>query len=113
MSVDDIAAVIGADYGFSDARADLIATTERAFADVRGNTLGYAESRVVSGLQWITANGGDDDRICPDCEMNDGATVPMDENGEAAEAFPSGATTVPAHPGCLCDLLPALNEEAA
>ena len=111
MSVDEIATVIGADYGFSDARAELIATTERAFADVRGNCLGYAASGVVAGLEWITANGGEDDRICPDCEMNEGAVVPMDDNGEATEPFPSGDTTVPAHPGCLCDLLPSLTEE--
>jgi len=110
MSVDDIAKVIGDDYGFSDSRAQLIATTERAFADVAGNKMGYAESGVVGGLQWITANGGEDDRICPDCEMNDGATVGMDADGNASEAFPSGATTVPAHPGCLCDLLPVINE---
>jgi hypothetical protein len=111
MSVDDISAVISKDYGFSDRRADLIATTERRFADVRGNTLGYAESGVVKGLQWICANGGTDDRTCADCEMNDGAAVGMDADGNATEAFPSGATTVPAHPGCLCDLLPVLSEE--
>ena len=111
MSVQDIAAVLQEDYEFSAARAELIATTERAFADVRGNCIGYAESGVVGGLEWTTANGGDDDRICPDCEMNDGAVVPMDEDGNAAEPFPSGDTTVPAHPGCLCDLLPVLNDE--
>jgi hypothetical protein len=112
MSVDEIAAVLKADYEFSDKRAELIATTERAFADVRGNCIGYAASGVVGGLEWTTANGGDDERICPDCEMNDGAVVPMDEDGNAAEPFPSGDTTVPAHPGCLCDLLPELKDDA-
>ena len=89
-----------------------MATTERAFADVRGNQIGYAESGVVSGLEWQTANEGEDDRTCPDCELNDNTTVAMDpETGEATEAFPSGATTVPAHPGCLCDLLPVLTND--
>ncbi len=112
MSVQDIAKVLEADYAFSERRAELVATTERAFADVRGNQIGYAASGVVGGLEWVTANEGEDERTCPDCELNDSTTVPMDpETGEATEPFPSGATTVPAHPGCLCDLLPALTDE--
>jgi len=111
MSVDELADALSSAYAFSDQRAELIATTERAFADVRGNTLAYAESGVVAGLEWVTANGGDDGRTCEECEMNNGAVVPMDADGNAAEPFPSGAMTVPAHPGCLCDLLPALKEE--
>lgn len=111
MSVDELADALSSAYAFSDQRAELIATTERAFADVRGNTMAYAESGVVAGLEWVTANGGDDARTCEECEMNNGAVVPMDADGNAAEPFPSGATTVPAHPGCLCDLLPALKEE--
>ena len=112
MSVQDIAKVLEEDYAFSEQRAALVATTERAFADVRGNQIGYAESGVVSGLEWQTANEGEDDRTCPDCELNDNTTVAMDpETGEATEAFPSGATTVPAHPGCLCDLLPVLTND--
>ena len=110
MSADDIAGVIGEDYGFSEARAELIARTERAFADIRGNTLAYAASGVVGGLQWITANEGDD-KVCPDCEMNDGEEVDMDENGEAVEPFPSGDTVAPGHPDCRCDLLPVLKPE--
>ncbi len=111
MSVDELAGVLSESFGFSDRRAELIAQTERAFADVRGNTLGYAASGVVGGLKWICANGGDDERTCADCEMNDGAEVGMSADGTATEAFPSGAITVPAHPGCLCDLLPVLSEE--
>ena len=112
MSTDQIAEVIGADYGFSEARAELIARTERAFADVRGNTLGYAASGVVASLEWIVANEGDD-KVCPDCEVNQGAVVPMDpETGEATEAFPSGDLVAPAHPDCRCDLLPVLTPES-
>lgn len=111
MSTDQIAEVIGADYGFSEARAELIARTERAFADVRGNTLAYAASGVVGGLRWIVANEGDD-QVCPDCEQNDDVVVPMDpETGEATEAWPSGDTECPAHPDCRCDVLPVLSQE--
>ena len=101
MSTEDIADVIGADYGFSEARAELIARTERAFADVKGNLLGYAASGQVEGLRWITANEGDD-KVCADCELNDDVVVPMDpETGEATEAFPSGDTVAPGHPDCF------------
>jgi hypothetical protein len=111
MSADDIADVISKDYGFSEARAELIARTERAFADVRGNTLAYAASGVVGGLKWITANEGDD-KVCPECESNDDVEVPMDpETGDATEAWPSGDTECPGHPDCRCDLLPVLSNE--
>lgn len=112
MSVDELADALASTYAFSDQRAELIATTERAFADVAGNRLAYGASGVVGGLEWVTANGGGDERTCEECDLNNGAVVPMDEAGNATEPFPSGATTVPAHPGCLCDLLPVLNEEA-
>ena len=111
MSTEDIADVIGADYGFSEARAELIARTERAFADVKGNLLGYAASGQVAGLRWITANEGDD-KVCADCELNDDVVVPMDpETGDATEAWPSGDSVCPAHPDCRCDLLPELTDE--
>ena len=112
MSVDELADALADSYAFSEDRAELIAQTELAFADVRGNCIAYGQSGVVGGLIWIVANAGagGDARTCEDCDMNDGARVPMEANGEASEAFPSGATTVPAHPGCLCDLLPDLNE---
>jgi hypothetical protein len=115
MSVDDIASSLASTYGFSDERAHLIAQTERAFADVAGNRKAYAASGVVGAIEWACANGGDGvegaDSPCPDCEQNDGQTVPLGKDGEATEAFPSGDTTVPAHPGCLCDLLPVVDDD--
>lgn len=111
LSVDELADRLSESYAFSDTRADLISRTELAFADVKGNCLAYAESGVVDGLIWITANEGEDDRTCEDCQINNGARVGIGPDGEATEPFPSGDTTVPAHPGCLCDLLPALSPE--
>ena len=101
MSVDELADALASTYAFSDQRAELIATTERAFADVAGNRLAYGASGVVGGLEWVTANGGGDERTCEECDSNNGAVVPMDEDGNATEPFPSGATSVPAHPGCF------------
>ena len=109
LSVDELADVLAGAYAFSEERAEIIATTELAFADVRGNCIAYAESGVVGGLTWITANGGEDGRICSDCEMNDNQTVPMGPDGMPTEAWPSGTEAPPPlHPGCLCDCLPDL-----
>jgi hypothetical protein len=122
QSVRELAAAIESAHAFSRERAELIAATELAFADVRGNKMAYAESGVVGGLQWITANNGTDGRIgragtapdgtCEDCEMNHLAIVPMGADGNAAAAYPSGATGVPAHPRCLCDEMPVIREDA-
>jgi hypothetical protein len=101
MSVDEIAAVIEKDYMFSAERAELIATTERAFADATGNMLAYRESGVVEGKEWVLGSEHED-QDC-DCEPNaDAGTIPLDEN------FPSGDDTVPAHPRCVCDVLPVV-----
>ena len=104
MSVQDIANVIGQDYAFSAERAELIATTERAFADVAGNMLAYRESGVVSGKESILGSEHDDGAEC-DCEANaDAGVIGLDEN------FPSGDDAAPYHPRCVCDTLPVLKE---
>jgi hypothetical protein len=105
MSVQDIAEVIGKDYSFSQERAELIATTERAFADVAGNMIAYRESGVVKGKQWILGSEHEDGAEC-DCEANaEAGVVDLDDN------FPSGDDAAPAHPRCVCDVLPVLNDD--
>lgn len=111
LSVDELASEIMNHHTFSRERAELIAVTELAEADVRGNKQAYAESGVVSGLQWITANSGNDERTCEDCELNDGAIVPIGPDGMATINYPSGAKGVPAHPRCICDEIPVLKED--
>jgi len=111
LSVQELAAEINGAHAFSRERAELIAVTEMAEADVTGNKMGYAASGVVGGLQWLTANEGEDDRTCEDCEKNHLAIVPMGADGMAAQPYPSGARGVPAHPRCICDELPVLKED--
>ncbi len=104
MSVDEIAAVIGKDYMFSEERAELIATTERAFADAAGNMAAYRDSGVVAGKEWVLGSEHEDQEC--DCEANaDAGTIALDDN------FPSGDDTVPAHPRCVCDVLPVVAED--
>jgi len=94
--------VLQENYGFSEGRSDLIARTEIAFADSRGNYMAYVNSGLVSGKEWIRGSEAYD---CDICETNAAAGVIGLE-----EAFPSGDLTPPAHPNCVCDVLPVLAE---
>lgn len=90
-------------YAFSDDRAEMIARTETAMADVAGNMAGYRESGLVVGKKWITAG---DDEVSLECELNgDAGVVGLDD------AFPSGASEPPEHPNCRCDVVPVLAED--
>jgi SPP1 gp7 family putative phage head morphogenesis protein len=102
LSNDALADLLAENYGFSDARAEVIARTETAFADVSGNLEGYKASGQVSGKQWIISQ----DEICDECQELDGVTVGLDEN------FPGdGGDGPPLHPNCRCDIIPVLTEE--
>ena len=92
-------------YAFSEQRAETIARTETAFADSRGNMIAYKESGVVSGKEWIMGSEHDIDDECDDNEA--AGVIGLDDE------FPSGDTEAPAHPNCVCDVLPVLAEQEA
>ncbi len=99
----DLADEIAESEWFSDARAERIARTETAFADVRGNLEGWQASGVVAGKEWKTGAG-----CCEACDELDGEVVGLDEE------FPGdGGDGPPAHPNCRCDVLPVLKEDDA
>lgn len=101
-SNDQLAAALADEYAFSPERAETVARTETAYADVQGNLEGYKASGVVQGKQWIVAQ----DEFCDDCQALDGVTVGLDES------FPNdGGDGPPLHPNCRCDVLPVLIEE--
>lgn len=93
-----------ANYAFSEERAEMIARTETAFADSRGNMIAYKESGVVSGKEWILGSEHDQEDECDDNVA--AGVIGLDDD------FPSGDTEAPAHPNCVCDVLPVLMEEA-
>ena len=98
LSNDDIAKALASAYAFSDERADMIARTETAFADVAGNMIAYRESGEVESKQWITGEG-----CCDECAELNGVIVDLDEN------FPGdGGDGPPLHPNCRCDVLPLI-----
>lgn len=101
MSNDDLAALLEENYSFSPERAEMIARTETAFADVAGNMAGYRESGVVESKRWIV--GGD---CCDLCQEMDGVVVGLDED------FPNGGGDgPPLHPNCRCDVSPVVTEQ--
>lgn len=97
-SNDQLADALSSDSAFDDARAEMIARTETAAADVQGNLIGWQESGVVASKEWKTGAG-----CCDECDELDGEVVPLDED------FPDGDP--PLHPNCRCDILPVLSEE--
>jgi len=94
-------AVAGCD-AFSAARAETIARTELAFADMAGAMQGYRASGVVAGKAWSTAQ---DDKVSDECQE-------CEEAGEIAldALFPGGVDAPPRHPNCRCSVLPVLTE---
>ena len=101
---DDIATALADNYGFSDERAETIARTETAYADVQGNLEGYKASGVVDMKEWSTG-GGD---TCDECNGLDKVQVPLDDD------FPDeGGDGPPLHPNCRCDILPVLADNSA
>lgn len=100
-SNDQLADAIAGNYAFSDDRAETIARTETAFADVAGNLAGYRASGQVESKQWIVG-----DACCDDCADLDGVVVDLDDD------FPGdGGDGPPLHPNCRCDIVPILSEE--
>lgn len=90
-------------YAFSEDRAEMIARTEIAFADSRGNMIAYQESGVVGGKKWILGSEHEDDDECDANAAED--VIPIDQ------AFQSGDMEPPLHPRCVCDCIPILTEE--
>ena len=102
MSNDDLADLLAENYAFSDERAEMIARTETAFADVAGNMTAYRESGVVESKEWLVGDG-----CCELCQEMEGiGPIPLDEN------FPNdGGDGPPLHPMCRCTVIPVVSEE--
>lgn len=80
-------------YGFSSARAQMIAQTEMNRAHGEGALAGYKASGVELKV-WIAAPDS-----CDECvENEDEGPIPIDEK------FQSGDETDPAHPNCTCTI---------
>ncbi|AEV24614.1 phage putative head morphogenesis protein, SPP1 gp7 family [Azospira oryzae PS] len=102
-SVQEMASQIEDANAFSEARAEMIARTELAKADVAGSMEGYRASGVVQGKRWITA---EDDLVSDECKAcGDAGVIGIDD------VFPSGEDAPPNHPNCRCAVVPVLDDE--
>jgi len=101
MSNGDLADLLADNYGFSDDRAEMIARTETAYADVQGNLKAYEASGVVAQKRWITGEG-----CCPKCDELDGKVIDLDESFDADGEEIDGP---PFHPNCRCDIVPIVD----
>jgi SPP1 gp7 family putative phage head morphogenesis protein len=86
---------------FSEDRAEMIARTESAKADVAGNIEGWRVSGVVDKKEWIAAPD-----CCDDCQELDGQIVDLDDSFDG-----DGGDGPPLHPRCRCNVLPVLSDE--
>ena len=100
-SNDRLAGALTESHAFSDTRAEMIARTETAVADVQGNLEGWRATGQVAGKQWLTAPG-----CCDECQALNEVVVDLD-----AEFPDDGGEGPPLHPNCRCDVLPVLTEE--
>lgn len=98
LSNDDLADVLVDSYGFSADRAETIARTETAEADVQGNLASYQESGVQK-KRWVVGDG-----CCDVCQELDGEEVAIDD------VFSDGSDGPPQHPNCRCDVLPVFDD---
>lgn len=96
-SNDRLAKEIGDSFAFSDARAETIARTETAYADIQGNMVAYEESGIVVKKRWYVAQS----EYCDICDGN------AQQGAIGLKAFfASGDYAPPAHPNCRCDVIP-------
>lgn len=101
-SNDRLASEIEAHAAFGADRAELIARTETAIADIEGSAIAYDESGLVAGEKWLTAAG-----CCNKCAALSGKVVKFGEG-----FVPSGyRKRPPLHPRCRCDVLPVFPED--
>ena len=86
-------------YAFSSQRAEAIARTEVAFAEVEGNKTIWEKTGVVTHKVWLIS-----EEPCDDCVENSKVGII-----EYDDDFPNGDP--PVHPNCTCDIAPAIIEQ--
>jgi hypothetical protein len=102
LSTDELAERLASSYAFSADRAETIARTEIANADIQGSLIGWAQSGVVEGKEVLLSDSHDEPDECD--EAADMGVVPLEDDF-------GGLGDPPYHPKCECDISPVLAEE--
>jgi hypothetical protein len=93
----ELSKAIEQSQAFSKVRADMIARTELAKANVAGNVESWIKAGVVVEKQWILGSEHDGEDECDD-NADEGQIAIL-------EPFTSGDEYPPAHPNCICDVV--------
>ena len=102
-STNMLAGEISNNDAFSATRAQMIARTEIARADMHGSMIAYRASGVVDSKEWLLG-----DAACDICQANAAeGIIPLDQD------FSSGDDAAPAHPNCECTVSPVVAPLAA
>lgn len=100
----ELAESIRNSYEFSEARAEMIARTEMAYAHIEGTLEGWRSSGVVNGKELILSNDHPQE---DDCDEAAGmGVVDIDDDF-------GGLGDPPLHPYCECDVLPVVESADA
>lgn len=97
---------------FGPVRAEMIASTETTRAFAEGSLIGYRQTPVVVGVEFLTAA---DERVCPICRPLNGERGNMEgqfvhPGGEGNATRYEGRTfIVPCHVRCRCRLAPIVD----
>jgi Phage Mu protein F like protein len=102
LSTDDLATKLAESYAFSDDRAEMIARTEIANADIQGSLIGWKESGVVEGKELLLSSEHTEPDECD--EAADMGVVDLEDDF-------GGLGDPPYHPNCECDISPVLMAE--
>jgi hypothetical protein len=101
-TTDQLANALEENYAFSESRANTIARTEIARADMEGSMQAYRDSGVVAAKKWLLA-----EEPCEICQANaEDGIIDLDE------LFSSGDDAAPAHPNCECDVSPVVEDDS-
>ncbi len=103
MSVASLQKTIEGLASFGEARAEMIARTELAFAHVQGNVAAWRESGEVVGKRWLLADTHDEPDECD--QAAEAGIVGLDDEFVPGIMFPPDP-----HPRCCCDVEPILRE---
>lgn len=104
-TTDELSAQLQGAYAFSADRADTIARTELARADIEGNLIAYRDSGVVGGKMTVLGSEHDDASACDCSDAAAMGVVALDDDF-------GGLGDPPYHPNCVCDLVPVLEDSA-
>jgi len=106
-SIDDIAAGIHQEFNaLKGWEAERIARTEVIRATNMGREIGYIQSGLVKGKQWVVTW---DDRLCEYCRPMANQIVGLKQKFKSADF--GYVDTPPLHPNCRCTIVPVLRDE--